>query len=225
MRPFGLGVTCCFPPHCRWSVVGRSSSNRKFLAGGHRLLGAHLRRPSLWLFSRRPASCAYLPLSLGRIHSGSCHPGNPGHAGGVLHPVALLVGQPHPHPRCGIRPDGAACHLGQSGRGAALHRWAASGAGPGLPLLPVENRASDLFAFPPVPLHQRSAHLHGAGLEVRVAAEVICPPKLAIGTEISQARTALETPELFAWTLVIIALSLLLEGLVRRLLMGRGNTL
>ena len=58
-----------------------------------------------------------------------------------------------------------------------------------------------------------------------VAAEVICPPKLAIGTEISQARTALETPELFAWTLVIIALSLLLEGLVRRLLMGRGNTL
>ena len=58
-----------------------------------------------------------------------------------------------------------------------------------------------------------------------VAAEVICPPKLAIGTEISQARTALETPELFAWTLVIIALSLLLEGLVHRLLMGRGNTL
>ncbi len=54
-----------------------------------------------------------------------------------------------------------------------------------------------------------------------VAAEVICPPKLAIGTEISQARTALETPELFAWTLVIIALSLLLEGLVRRLLLGR----
>ena len=54
-----------------------------------------------------------------------------------------------------------------------------------------------------------------------VAAEVICPPKLAIGTEISQARTALETPELFAWTLVIIALSLLLEGLVRRLLTGK----
>ena len=56
-----------------------------------------------------------------------------------------------------------------------------------------------------------------------VAAEVICPPKLAIGTQISQARTALETPELFAWTLVIIALSLLLEGLVRRLLTGRGG--
>ncbi len=55
-----------------------------------------------------------------------------------------------------------------------------------------------------------------------VAAEVICPPKLAIGTEISHARTALETPELFAWTLVIIARSLGLERLLRRLLNGRG---
>ena len=55
-----------------------------------------------------------------------------------------------------------------------------------------------------------------------VAAEVICPPKLAIGTEISFARTALETPALFGWTLVIIALSLALERLFRRLLKGRG---
>lgn len=54
-----------------------------------------------------------------------------------------------------------------------------------------------------------------------VAAEVICPPKFAIGTEISQARTALETPELFAWTLVIVGLSLALEGLIRRILKER----
>ena len=56
-----------------------------------------------------------------------------------------------------------------------------------------------------------------------VAAEVICPPKLAIGTEISFARTALETPELFGWTLVIIALSMALESLFRRLLKGKGG--
>jgi NitT/TauT family transport system permease protein len=55
-----------------------------------------------------------------------------------------------------------------------------------------------------------------------VAAEVICPPKYAIGTEISHAKTALETPELFAWTLVIIALSLSLERLIRRLLTRKG---
>ena len=39
--------------------------------------------------------------------------------------------------------------------------------------------------------------------------------------EIYHARTALETPELFAWTLVIIVLSLAMEGALRRLLMGR----
>lgn len=55
-----------------------------------------------------------------------------------------------------------------------------------------------------------------------VAAEVICPPKLAIGTQIYQAKLALETPELFAWTLTIIVLSLLLEALARRLLAGKG---
>lgn len=56
-----------------------------------------------------------------------------------------------------------------------------------------------------------------------VAAEVICPPKLAIGSRIQQARLALETPELFAWTLVIIALSLGLEALLRRGLHRKGG--
>ena len=55
-----------------------------------------------------------------------------------------------------------------------------------------------------------------------VAAEVLCPPRYAIGARIQQAKTALETPELFAWTLVLIALSLLLELLLRRGLRRKG---
>ena len=55
-----------------------------------------------------------------------------------------------------------------------------------------------------------------------VAAEVICPPTLAIGSRLQAARLVLETPELFAWTLVIIALSLALERLLR-LLLERGE--
>ena len=55
-----------------------------------------------------------------------------------------------------------------------------------------------------------------------VAAEVICPPTRAIGSRIQQARLALETPELFAWTLVLIALSLSFEWLLRRLLGRKG---
>lgn len=49
-----------------------------------------------------------------------------------------------------------------------------------------------------------------------VAAEVLCPPARAIGSRIQQAKLGLETPDLFAWTLVIVALSLALERLLRR---------
>ena len=55
-----------------------------------------------------------------------------------------------------------------------------------------------------------------------VAAEVICPPARAIGSRIQQAKLGLETADLFAWTLTIIALSLALEGLFRRVL-ERGD--
>lgn len=54
-----------------------------------------------------------------------------------------------------------------------------------------------------------------------VAAEVISLPGLAIGTEIYQAKLYLEIPDLFAWTLVVIAMSLLLETILGRLVGGR----
>lgn len=47
-----------------------------------------------------------------------------------------------------------------------------------------------------------------------VAAEALVWPKLAIGTQIYNTKFYLETPDLFAWTLVVIALSLALEKLV-----------
>ena len=47
-----------------------------------------------------------------------------------------------------------------------------------------------------------------------VAAEVLCRPAWAVGTQIVQARDYLETPSLFAWTLVIILISAVFERLV-----------
>lgn len=55
-----------------------------------------------------------------------------------------------------------------------------------------------------------------------VAAEVLCPPRYAIGAGIQQAKVALEIPELFAWTVLLIVLSLVLETLLQRLLKGKG---
>ncbi len=54
-----------------------------------------------------------------------------------------------------------------------------------------------------------------------IAAEVICPPRYAIGTELSKAKTALQSPELYAWTVTIVILSLVLEGLLKWVLHPR----
>lgn len=55
-----------------------------------------------------------------------------------------------------------------------------------------------------------------------VAAEVLCQPKSAIGTQIYRSKLNLETPKLFAWTLVVILLSLAMERLIK-VLIRRGE--
>lgn len=51
-----------------------------------------------------------------------------------------------------------------------------------------------------------------------VAAEVLCQPKAAIGSNLYYSKIYLETPSLFAWTLVIIILSMLLEKVLAKLI-------
>ena len=53
-----------------------------------------------------------------------------------------------------------------------------------------------------------------------VAAEVLCLPNPALGTRIYNTKYYLEVPELFAWTAAVVALSLILERLLR-LVLGR----
>ena len=47
-----------------------------------------------------------------------------------------------------------------------------------------------------------------------MAAEVICRPLLSIGKNLQEAKLYLETPEVFAWTITVAALSLGLESLL-----------
>ena len=53
----------------------------------------------------------------------------------------------------------------------------------------------------------------GLAWKAGISAEILCTPKRAIGTELYFAKTYLETSELFAWTLVIIVLSIVIEKL------------
>ena len=60
----------------------------------------------------------------------------------------------------------------------------------------------------------------GLAWKAGVAAEVLAAPRLGIGRALYEAKVYLESEELFAWTAVIVAISVLLErGLVR--LLGR----
>lgn len=47
-----------------------------------------------------------------------------------------------------------------------------------------------------------------------VAAEVIGMPKGSVGERLQQAKVYLDTPDLFAWTLVIVTASLFFEKIV-----------
>lgn len=61
----------------------------------------------------------------------------------------------------------------------------------------------------------------GLGWKSGVAAEVLCLPKAAIGTQVYFSKLYLETPSLFAWTIVIVLLSMTLERLAKRLLLRK----
>ncbi len=63
-----------------------------------------------------------------------------------------------------------------------------------------------------------SACMTGMGLawKAGIAAEVLGVPKLAIGTEIYQSKIYLETVDLFAWTVVVVVMSMLIEAFFQR---------
>ena len=54
----------------------------------------------------------------------------------------------------------------------------------------------------------------GLAWKAGVAAEVLAMPRNSIGLQLYNAKVYLETSDLFAWTLVIILLSMLLEKLL-----------
>ncbi len=63
----------------------------------------------------------------------------------------------------------------------------------------------------------------GFGWKSGIAAEVLTLPKHSIGRLIYESKLYLETTDLFAWTLVVILLSLLLEKVILGLLDRRGR--
>lgn len=63
----------------------------------------------------------------------------------------------------------------------------------------------------------------GLGWKAGIAAEVLTVPRASIGRMISESKLYLMTEDLFAWTLAVILLSLLLQKLMLYLLAGRDG--
>lgn len=58
----------------------------------------------------------------------------------------------------------------------------------------------------------------GLAWKAGIAAEVLCRPEFSIGGAIWRAKITLETPTVFAWTAVVVVLSLVLEELLAALI-------
>lgn len=80
--------------------------------------------------------------------------------------------------------------------------------------------------FPAMKAGFRAACLSGMGLGWKsgIAAEVLSQPRIAIGTNVYNAKVYLETADLFAWTITVIILSFVLEKVVRKILAERGTS-
>lgn len=82
-----------------------------------------------------------------------------------------------------------------------------------------------LIYIPSVMPYFISSCTTGIGLAWKsgIAAEVISTPEFSIGKQLNNSKVYLETPELFAWTVVIILLSVVIEKIFVRLINTIGN--
>ena len=88
-----------------------------------------------------------------------------------------------------------------------------------------KNRIRDIY-IPAVKPYFSAAAITAMGLSWKagIAAEVICSPKNTIVAGISDAKVYLESPQLFAWTITVIVMSVILEKILGRILGKRGKT-
>ncbi len=94
--------------------------------------------------------------------------------------------------------------------------------------MPFGKKLTKLY-IPSVMPYFSSACITGLGLgwKAGIAAEVLCEPKNSIGNNLQDAKVYLETADVFAWTLVVIVLSFIIEKLlsfvIRKVVTLRGH--
>ena len=90
--------------------------------------------------------------------------------------------------------------------------------------VPFKTRLKKLY-IPSVLPQIKAAATTSMGLawKAGIAAEVICSPRNSIGNGIYSSKIYLDTPSLFAWTLTVIVISVILEKAVLKLLGAKSD--
>ena len=169
--------------------------------------------------SRGPASWrSGRTLALGTGVHGPCHAADPRHARRQLcHSGAALGAQCEPFGHCQLYPCAARRLCGRAGRH-CRHRPEAAGNGEGLP--PAAHRAAAVhLAARHLPVLLRELHRrHGHVLEERRLRRGHRSADHSVGDALYRAKITLSTPDVFAWTLVIVLLSAALSAAAAALL-------
>ncbi len=85
-------------------------------------------------------------------------------------------------------------------------------------------RITDIYIPAVIPYFSSAAKTSmGLAWKAGIAAEVICSPEHSIGSGIYDAKIYLETPSLFAWTITVIILSIILEKILGLILKRHGG--
>lgn len=136
------------------------------------------------------------------------------HSGRLLYHSGVGVGQNRAAGDPHLLYHGAAAGLQQSLSGDCCRGPEAVGDGKGVRAFRLENLPLLLSAGNPAFFLSAVSSALGLAWKSGIAAEVLGRPLTAIGTKIYESKVYLETADLFAWTLVIILLSVALERLL-----------
>ena len=97
----------------------------------------------------------------------------------------------------------------------------------------VDKKLTEALEIFPLPLGKRIKYIYfpsmkkkyiaaletslGLAWKAGIAAEVLCVPKRAMGTELYNSKVYIETEKLFAWTFCVIVISIILEFAMKKL--------
>lgn len=195
----------------------RARGERRFLEGHRRDPPPHRRRICRRDVPGQPVWAAHLAHSRAAPPVCAAPGAAPRRAGQLLHPARAALGTGRARARVHQHTAGRRIVLANRVRRRAQHGQVAFGNGAGVPSFPARALSRDPLAVDPAVFLSTASTAIGLAWKSGVAAEVLSHPAFSMGKALYESKIYLETPDLFAWTLLVVVFSMLFEHCFRRL--------